>query len=95
MQRRSAVATRRRRPRIIDCDELTAACCAHLYALAARREMAAAQPDDAAKAYYGYLFEADKNPTKVFNALLRAIAQHIVWKHSVLAPGDGMRQGCR
>lgn len=27
---------------------------------------------------YPYLFEADKGPTKVLDALLRAIAQHIV-----------------
>jgi hypothetical protein len=31
-----------------------------------------------AKQYYGYLFEADKKPTKVLNALLRGIAIYIV-----------------
>jgi len=36
-----------------------------------------AQPVDA-KAYYGYLFEADKKPTKTLDALLRGIANHIV-----------------
>ncbi|TVY94117.1 hypothetical protein LAWI1_G000505 [Lachnellula willkommii] len=35
-----------------------------------------AQPVDA-KAYYGYLFAADKKPTKVLDALLRGIAKHI------------------
>jgi len=30
------------------------------------------------KAFYGYLYEADKGPTKVFDGLLRAIAQYIV-----------------
>ncbi|PVH75313.1 hypothetical protein DL98DRAFT_427750, partial [Cadophora sp. DSE1049] len=30
-----------------------------------------------AKAYYGYLFEADKKPTKVLEALLRGIATYI------------------
>ncbi|KAH8783808.1 hypothetical protein F5882DRAFT_295436, partial [Hyaloscypha sp. PMI_1271] len=30
-----------------------------------------------AKKYYGYLFEADKKPTKVLDALLRGIAIHI------------------
>ncbi|KAH7319403.1 hypothetical protein BKA65DRAFT_101558 [Rhexocercosporidium sp. MPI-PUGE-AT-0058] len=30
-----------------------------------------------AKAYYGYLFEADKKPTKVLDALLRGIATYI------------------
>lgn len=28
--------------------------------------------------YYGYLYEANKTPTKIFNALLRAIGQYIV-----------------
>lgn len=28
--------------------------------------------------YYGYLYEANKTPTKTFDALLRAIAIHIV-----------------
>jgi hypothetical protein len=28
--------------------------------------------------FYGYLFKDDKAPTPVFDALLRAIAQHIV-----------------
>jgi hypothetical protein len=31
-----------------------------------------------AKQYYGYLFEADKKPTKVLDALLRGIAIYIV-----------------
>jgi hypothetical protein len=31
-----------------------------------------------AKAYYGYLFEANKKPTKVMDALLRGIANYIV-----------------
>jgi hypothetical protein len=31
-----------------------------------------------AKAYYGYLFEPDKKPTKVLDALLRGIALYIV-----------------
>jgi hypothetical protein len=35
------------------------------------------QPVDA-KEYYGYLFEADKKPTKVLDALLRGIAIYIV-----------------
>jgi len=30
------------------------------------------------KQYYGYLFEADKKPTKVLDALLRGIAIYIV-----------------
>jgi len=30
------------------------------------------------KTFYGYLYEADKGPTRVFDALLRAIAQYIV-----------------
>jgi hypothetical protein len=36
-----------------------------------------AQPVDG-KAYYGYLFETDKKPTKVLDALLRGIANYIV-----------------
>jgi len=35
------------------------------------------------KAYYGYLFKHDKMPTKVFDAMLRGIAKHIV-SHSHL-----------
>ncbi|KAJ5037574.1 uncharacterized protein L3040_007746 [Drepanopeziza brunnea f. sp. 'multigermtubi'] len=35
------------------------------------------RPQDAARSYYGYLFEADKKPTKVLDALLRAIAAYI------------------
>lgn len=31
-----------------------------------------------AKDYYGYLYEANKTPTKVLDALLRAIALYIV-----------------
>ena len=31
-----------------------------------------------AKQYYGYLFEADKKPTAVLDALLRGIAIYIV-----------------
>jgi hypothetical protein len=31
-----------------------------------------------AKAYYGYLFEPNKQPTKVLDALLRGIANYIV-----------------
>jgi len=31
-----------------------------------------------AKIYYGYLFEANKKPTKVLDALLRGIANYIV-----------------
>jgi hypothetical protein len=31
-----------------------------------------------AKAYYGYLFQNDKKPTEVLDALLRGIAIHIV-----------------
>lgn len=39
----------------------------------------ASQPDAAdPKTYYGYLFGPDKTPTKVLDALLRAIAQHVV-----------------
>lgn len=30
------------------------------------------------KAYYGQLFQADKKPTKVLDALLRGIANYIV-----------------
>lgn len=30
------------------------------------------------KAFYGYLYGEDKAPTKVFDALLRALAQYIV-----------------
>ncbi|OWP04158.1 hypothetical protein B2J93_367 [Marssonina coronariae] len=37
----------------------------------------AADAEKDAKAYYGYLFEADKKPTKVLDALLRAIAGYI------------------
>lgn len=46
-----------------------------------------AQPVDA-KAFYGYLFEADKKPTKVLDALLRGIAKHIVSRlmMALLAP---------
>jgi hypothetical protein len=33
---------------------------------------------DDAKAYYGYLFETNKQPTKVLDQLLRGIANHIV-----------------
>jgi len=36
-----------------------------------------AQPVDG-RAYYGYLFETDKKPTKVLDALLRGIANYIV-----------------
>jgi hypothetical protein len=36
-----------------------------------------------AKQYYGYLFEADKKPTKVLDALLRGIATYIVSRDSV------------
>jgi hypothetical protein len=35
------------------------------------------QPVDG-KTYYGYLFETDKKPTKVLDALLRGIANYIV-----------------
>lgn len=28
--------------------------------------------------FYGYLYDANKTPTKTFDALLRAIGQHIV-----------------
>lgn len=31
-----------------------------------------------AKAYYGYLFQDDKAPTPVFNALLQSLAQYVV-----------------
>jgi hypothetical protein len=31
-----------------------------------------------AKEFYGYLYEANKTPTKVLDALLRAIGQYIV-----------------
>ena len=31
-----------------------------------------------AKQYYGYLFEADKTPTELLDALLRGIASYIV-----------------
>lgn len=41
-----------------------------------------------AKDYYGYLYEANKTPTKVLDALLRAIAQHIV---SALRPRPHQR----
>jgi hypothetical protein len=34
------------------------------------------KPD--AKTYYGYLFEVDKKPTKVLDALLRGVAVYIV-----------------
>lgn len=37
----------------------------------------ATEPDDP-KSFYGYLFKDDKSPNKVLDALLRAIAQHIV-----------------
>lgn len=30
------------------------------------------------KAYYGYLFEVDKKPTKTLDALLKGIAEYIV-----------------
>lgn len=30
------------------------------------------------KAFYGYLFKPDKTPTETLDALLRAVAQHIV-----------------
>lgn len=45
------------------------------------------QPVDG-KAYYGYLFETDKKPTKVLDALLRGIANYIVSFHecAVYAP---------
>lgn len=41
---------------------------------------AATEPEDRKdpKAYYGYLFDDSKGPTKVLDALLRAIAQYIV-----------------
>jgi hypothetical protein len=35
------------------------------------------QPVDS-KAYYGYLFEDNKKPTKILDALLRGIANYIV-----------------
>jgi hypothetical protein len=35
------------------------------------------QPVDA-KAYYGYLFEDNKKPTKILDALLRGVANYIV-----------------
>lgn len=39
--------------------------------------MASQAPDT--KAFYGYLFKSDKTPTETLDALLRAIAQYIVW----------------
>jgi hypothetical protein len=47
--------------------------------------MSMAQPVDA-KAYYGYLFEENKKPTKVLDALLRGIANYIVWELLALLP---------
>lgn len=43
------------------------------------------------KEFYGYLYEANKTPTKVLEALLRAIGQHIVSRslHSSLSPVAG------
>jgi hypothetical protein len=41
-----------------------------------------------AKAYYGYLFQANKQPTKVLDLLLRGIANHIV-SRIMLQPGGG------
>ncbi|PKS12703.1 hypothetical protein jhhlp_000911 [Lomentospora prolificans] len=38
--------------------------------------MASQTPDT--KAFYGYLFEPDRTPTEILDALLRAIAQHII-----------------
>lgn len=43
--------------------------------------MATPAPVDA-KAYYGYLFQEDKGPTAVLDALLRAIGQYIVRTNS-------------
>lgn len=43
-----------------------------------------AQPKEK-NAYYGYLYESNKTPTKTLDALLRAIAQYIVRRS--LAPG--------
>lgn len=35
-------------------------------------------PDVDAKEFYGYLFDENKSPTPVLNALLRGVANHIV-----------------
>lgn len=35
------------------------------------------------KEFYGYLFDADKSPTPVLNALLRGIANYIVRKSAI------------
>jgi hypothetical protein len=45
---------------------------------------AMSQPPVDAKAYYGYLFQNDKKPTEVLDALLRGIAIYIV-----SAPAEG------
>lgn len=53
-----------------------------------------AQPKDKEKDktdYYGYLYEANKTPTKTFDALLRAIAKHVVRTFRIV--GSHRRQG--
>lgn len=45
------------------------------------------KPPPDAKTYYGYLFEADKKPTKVLDALLRGVAGYIVRLLSFLVRG--------
>lgn len=42
------------------------------------KPMSMPKPATDAKDFYGYLYEANKTPTKVLDALLRAIALYIV-----------------
>lgn len=42
-----------------------------------------ASPDSAVQ--YAYMFEKDKGPTKQLDALLRAIARHVVRHHATLS----------
>lgn len=46
------------------------------------------KPDDSKSqsSYYGYLFETNKSPTRTLDALLRAIAHHIVSAAPSLRP---------
>jgi hypothetical protein len=46
------------------------------------------------KTYYGYLFESDKKPTPVLDALLRAIANHIVSFGPILRLLRDRADGC-
>lgn len=43
------------------------------------------------KEFYGYLFEADKKPTKLLDLLLRGIAYHIVSLHEKNVPSETRR----